>query len=134
MLVPPVDSTPLIRTDFTDGAAWNHLCEAALAESPDGFAAAITPIDDSQFADASHKALISAVAGSQAAILFVADAATLRHPDRPILCIDLLDGNPPFRVVPAALWSVKNNLSLANMDFAEFAEAVDGEGVFRGFD
>lgn len=33
----------------------------------------------------------------------------------------------------AAAWSVENNLSLSNMDFFEFADAVDGHGVFNGF-
>lgn len=28
---------------------------------------------------------------------------------------------------------VENNLSLANMGFEEFADAVDEDGVFRGF-
>jgi hypothetical protein len=28
---------------------------------------------------------------------------------------------------------VENNLSLVNMDFVEFAESVDPDGVFRGF-
>jgi hypothetical protein len=39
-----------------------------------------------------------------------------------------------FRVVPAQLWSVQANLSLANMDWEEFADAVDDDGVFRGFE
>jgi hypothetical protein len=38
-----------------------------------------------------------------------------------------------FRVVPAELWGVENNLSIANMDFAEFAHHADPDGVFRGF-
>ena len=38
-----------------------------------------------------------------------------------------------FRVIPAEIWSVDNNLSIANMDFAEFADAVEPDGVFRGF-
>ena len=29
--------------------------------------------------------------------------------------------------------SRENNLSIANMDFREFAESVDPDGVFRGF-
>ncbi|MFK4804121.1 DUF6924 domain-containing protein [Streptomyces sp. MPA0124] len=37
------------------------------------------------------------------------------------------------RVVAAELWSIENNLSEANMDFEEFAGAVDDDGVFRGF-
>jgi hypothetical protein len=28
---------------------------------------------------------------------------------------------------------VENNLSLFNMDFFEFADAVEADGVFRGF-
>ncbi|MFF4054379.1 DUF6924 domain-containing protein [Streptomyces sp. NPDC001668] len=31
------------------------------------------------------------------------------------------------------LWSMENNLSGANMDFEEFADAVEEDGVFRGF-
>ena len=38
-----------------------------------------------------------------------------------------------FRAVPAAVQAVENNLSIANMDFAEFAGAVDEDGIFRGF-
>jgi len=29
--------------------------------------------------------------------------------------------------------SVENNLSIANMDFSEFADNVDKDGIFRGF-
>jgi hypothetical protein len=38
-----------------------------------------------------------------------------------------------FRVIPSEMWSVENNLSVANMDFYEFADNVDLDGVFRGF-
>jgi uncharacterized protein DUF6924 len=31
------------------------------------------------------------------------------------------------------MWSVENNLSIANMDFDEFADAVDQDGVYRRF-
>jgi hypothetical protein len=31
------------------------------------------------------------------------------------------------------IWAVENNLSLGNMDFEDFAGAVDANGVFRGF-
>jgi hypothetical protein len=32
-----------------------------------------------------------------------------------------------------AIQSIQNNLSIANMDFEEFANSVDDDGVFRGF-
>ncbi|MGW2328195.1 DUF6924 domain-containing protein [Streptomyces sp. NPDC001700] len=31
------------------------------------------------------------------------------------------------------LWSVENNLAISNMDFEEFASAVEDDGVLRGF-
>jgi hypothetical protein len=31
------------------------------------------------------------------------------------------------------MWGIENNLSIANMDFEEFAENVDDDGIFRGF-
>ncbi|PKW27308.1 hypothetical protein ATL31_2146 [Phycicoccus duodecadis] len=53
--------------------------------------------------------------GSDAAVLFVADEQAV-GPDHPVLVVDLGDdARPPFRCVAAELWSVDNNLNLANM-------------------
>jgi hypothetical protein len=38
-----------------------------------------------------------------------------------------------FRVVVSLLWSVENNLSLSNLDWADFAGNVGDDEVFRGF-
>jgi hypothetical protein len=35
--------------------------------------------------------------------------------------------------IPSEIQSIENNLSLANMDFEEFAESADKDGIFRGF-
>lgn len=80
-------------------------------------------------------------------VAFLVDAKTLTHPDRPILVVNLYDyvegladqGKGPqygatFRVVPSEMWSVQNNLTIANMDWEEFAENVAGDGIFRGFE
>jgi hypothetical protein len=34
---------------------------------------------------------------------------------------------------PSKLWSVENNLNLANMDWMDFHRAAGQDGVFRGF-
>ncbi|MBO3741836.1 DUF6924 domain-containing protein, partial [Actinoplanes flavus] len=86
-------------------------------------------------------------AGVDHAVAFLVDAKTLTHPDRPILVVNLYDyvegledqGKGPqrgatFRVVPSEMWSVQNNLTISNMDWEEFAENVDGDGIFRGFE
>jgi len=58
---------------------------------------------------------------------------TLSHAERPILCIDPSAPQNILRVVPSELWGIENNLSLANMDWEEFAGSVAADGIFRGF-
>jgi hypothetical protein len=36
-------------------------------------------------------------------------------------------------VIAEELWSIENNLSIANMDFVEFFESADEDGVFGGY-
>jgi hypothetical protein len=46
--------------------------------------------------------------------------------------VDLLDEpGRTFRVIPKAVSSVANNLSIANVGFEEFVEAADKDGIFR---
>jgi hypothetical protein len=66
--------------------------------------------------------------------IFIVDRIALTPPDHPILVVDLhTEPGRTFRVIPSEMGGVENNLSLANMDFEEFAESVDEEGIFRGF-
>jgi hypothetical protein len=36
-----------------------------------------------------------------------------------------------FRVIPAAIWAVQNNLVIGNMDWEDFSDSLDPDGVFR---
>jgi hypothetical protein len=38
-----------------------------------------------------------------------------------------------IRCVVGEVASIESNLSIDNMDFAEFADSADADGVFRGF-
>lgn len=65
--------------------------------------------------------------------VFFADERALTDEGFPCLCVDLLDEKKPrFRVDAKHIASVENNLTLANMDFSEFANAAKAQGVFRG--
>jgi hypothetical protein len=68
-------------------------------------------------------------------ILWYSDAAAMSPPDYPILVVNLNKGEEtrPFRAVPGEIAAIEVNLSLANMDYFEFAENADADGVFRGF-
>jgi hypothetical protein len=71
---------------------------------------------------------------SQRPFVFLADSDAFSQPDYPVLVVDLLDEpGRTFRVDPSEAWGVENNLRLANMNFADFADAIDPDGVFRGF-
>lgn len=128
-------NSPLVRTDFTDDAAWQSLMQAATAESPEGFRAYLKIVDDRGFDNCSADELIQRGEGwDDAAVLFVADHKALSDPEQPILCVDLIDQpGRSFRCIPSELWGVDNNLALANMEFDEFATSVDSQGVHRGF-
>jgi hypothetical protein len=64
----------------------------------------------------------------------VVDSVTIAHPDFPVLVIDLnSERGRGFRTVPSQVQAIENNLSIANMDFFEFADSVDKDGIFRGF-
>jgi hypothetical protein len=136
----PLPDTPdaiVLRTDFSDESAWRSLRAAFDVPSPgDGFLANLTFVEDRAFEAAAVVDLIAAAAAGQyRAFMFVVDGVTIRDPDHPVLVVDLVDQpGRTFRVIPSEMWSVENNLSLANMDFDDFAEAVDASGIYRGFE
>jgi hypothetical protein len=132
--IPAAGGTPLIRTDFSDERAWRDVARAAVAENDDGFQARLAIVDDPGF-DGSAAERLARLAATETlhACLFLADATTMIHADHPLLSLDLRPPGRSFRVMPAALWGVENNLAIANMDFEEFADAVDEDGIFRGF-
>jgi len=132
-LIPEAGHSLLVRTDHGDDAAWEALC-AAVREPVGEFRAYVTTISDPAHDIASIDEIVRLASGSDRTFLFVADHAALSDPEHPVLVVDLLDQpGRTFRVIPSEAWSVENNLSLANMDFDEFAIAVDERGVFRGF-
>ncbi|WP_235010203.1 hypothetical protein [Mycobacterium sp. 3519A] len=130
----PSDLSLLIRTDFTDDNAWRAVCKAACAPDPEhGFRAFLTCIDDPELDGATVESLIPLVRN----YFFVVDNHTITDPEHPILAVagdpdDDLDPGTSFRVIPSAMWSPENNLSLGNMLFEDFVDAA-GDGVFRGF-
>jgi uncharacterized protein DUF6924 len=65
----------------------------------------------------------------------VVDAVTMSMPEWPVLVVNLnADVDvAPFRALPRQVQSIQNNLSLANMDYIEFARSATADGIFRGF-
>jgi hypothetical protein len=134
-MLPKLSGSDLVRTDFTDDSAWEQVSSEAQQETADGFRAYVEVVSDPAFDGLSWEAVKAAVPADddEGAVLFIADSATFASGGHPILVVDLLEDRPPFRCIPSQLWSVENNLSIANMDWEEFADAADDAGIFRGF-
>jgi len=135
-LPEPDDLTSLvIRVDFSDDAAWDML--QADLDGLDDYSHA-TYVNDPAFADVTIEALVerdaSAADDDKVLYLFLADATTMTDDEHPLLAVDL-DEEPgrTFRVPTSWFIDVSANLSLANMDFEEFADAAEADGTFRGF-
>jgi hypothetical protein len=133
--VPDDPATPVVRTDFSDEAAWKQIQKAVTAKYSMGFSAHVRFIDDRQYDGQSGQALLQSIPGlDQYGCVFVADATAMTAEEHHLL---VLDPTHPtgrtFRVIPSEAWSVENNLAIANMDYDEFANAADPDGVFRGF-
>jgi hypothetical protein len=136
--LPESDMSLLVLTDFASKESWQQVWAEAQDDYEDGFQANVDPVDDPAFDGATWQVVKAAmpVSDRRAAVLFIADHVTLTSPEHPILAVDLSDspiGEPTFRCLPSQLWAVENNLNLANMDWNEFANAVDEDDIFRGF-
>jgi len=123
----------LVRTDFSDDAAWRALVDDATKPyGPDGFVAHFVPVDDRDLEGMGAEELASHA--GDAYVVFAADGASMHGSERTLLVVDRLhERGRSFRVKLAEAHAVENNLSLFNMDFFEFVDAVDADGVFRGF-
>jgi hypothetical protein len=134
-LPQPADLTSLVlRTDFSDDQAWERL-QATINTSWEYPCA--TYVSDQAYAGVSIQALIEIRSrGGDAGYigyLFLADAVTMTDPELPLLAVDLRwEPGRTFRVPPRWYPEVSANLTIANLSFHDFADAVDASGTYRG--
>ena len=133
--LPTSGNSLLIRTDFSDDAAWVALCEGVQAPSEEGFEARLECISDPAYEGLTIEQLVKLASEDSGHLFaFLADRTALLGPERAVLVVDLNDEpGRTFRVIPRAMWSVENNLSLSNLDYDDFAGNLDADGIFRGF-
>ncbi|MGQ0602911.1 MAG: DUF6924 domain-containing protein [Anaerolineales bacterium] len=132
--IPETRNALVLRTDFSDDAAWEAIC-AAIRAPVGEFQAYVDFLNDPEYEGITLEQLLALAPQSPyRSFIFIADRTTFSLPEHPILVVDLYtEPGRTFRVIPSEMWSVENNLSIANMDFEEFADALSPDGVFRGF-
>ncbi|MER7730609.1 hypothetical protein ABTX80_06960 [Streptomyces erythrochromogenes] len=144
----------VVRTDYDDEPAWRAVVADLRERGVDAeFEASVHVVDDPVWSGAASDAVIAAVGRDEdLSVVFLADGVTMRSPHRALLALDLgaededldpeyyrelVDSPAPreFRTAPAAVHDVHANLSIANLDFEEFAYGAlaDPDGVFRSF-
>lgn len=136
-IVPPVDeldlSGVLVRTDYTDDARFQEvLAEARQQVGPNSTDRAILlVVEDPRLARITPARIPEMVEVED--FVFVADARSML--DSTLLVVDVFNGSETylatFRIVPEAVLAIEVNLVLANLDFIDFLEVVDPDGVFR---
>jgi uncharacterized protein DUF6924 len=136
--LPKTQDSPVIRTDFDNEGAWKTACELIRRPVPDGFggefSAHVAFVENLAFRDLTQDELLARVPNEYGhSFLMIVDKVTLGSPEYPILLVDLFEERGrSFRAIPTQIQAIENNLSIANMDFAEFADYADADGVFRG--
>ncbi|MGW0856634.1 DUF6924 domain-containing protein [Streptomyces sp. NPDC002690] len=157
--LPQSEATLLIRTDFADEAAWQDLRTAVTtpADEDDDFLAMLHIVDDPAYRDLTAEQIV-ALAPAEDDLLILADREAMTGAEMPLLAVytgvdedededngqdagdataegdgGSVPGFDELRVIASELWSVENNISLANMDWEEFVDAAEEDGVFRGF-
>jgi hypothetical protein len=138
-LLPFSTDTPVVRTEFADDAAWQVLCAAIAAPYEYGFRTYAGFIDDRDFEGLTVPQVMARIPpfppNAHWSFMFIVDTLAITDPRHPILVVDLYEEpGRTFRVKPEHMWGVENNLSLANMDFDDFASHVDDEGIFVDFE
>jgi len=129
----------LVRTDYSDDRAWHAALSAATAiydrDDFERIGAPLQPVESPALSNLSPEELVALPREDYLGEIAVADAQTMR--DQTVLFVDFNELNEQvgrtFRSIPSEVEPIVANLSLANMDFADFADNVDSDGIFRGF-
>ena len=139
------DRLPVVRTDFSDDVAWDGLLARLRAER---LGDKVGPVEDRGFMGMNGFAFQDAFGGQMNGFVLLADAQAMREQaagrEVTVLFFDLgIDketalgtGNElvaEFRCPVEHVYEVEMNLDLGNLDFDEFSDNVDDDGVFRQF-
>lgn len=143
---------PLIRTDFSSDEAWQRVVDEVSKESDivgdgDGYTPNIAPVSDPGLGSMTPEALASAWPREHHGYVILADERSMREAtssgDLTVVFLDLSADEEDeeesgwvfgraFRCVASEVAGIEANLSIANVDFPDFADSADDDGVFRG--
>src|SRR4051794_13102015 len=90
--LPKTEHSLVLRTDFSDDAAWEAACAAIQEPNGDGFRAYVDCVSDPAYAGLTVEQFVALdPKGADHTFAFLVDRVTLTDPDRPVLVVDLYD-------------------------------------------
>lgn len=150
--VPPLPagddgSVPVVRTDFSDDAAWQEAVARVSAEYRDGllpvdpWSIDVKPIDDPRYANLTPEQVAALASNDLWPMLVLADARTMASPERHLLMVCLDEGEDwgrTTRATTAAVVEVATNLWVGNLGWRDYMDPDDADAdadsdVFRAW-
>lgn len=148
----------VIRSDFFSEESWQKVQGMIAAPQrhagiADEFYAYVTYINDPKYSSKSPQEIFRSLPDDYlSSFCFIVDSECIQNAEHPVLVVAFRPSQADyesftlrkpseaplgqiamFRALPSQIQSIQNNLSIANMDFEDFANSVDSDGVFRGF-
>lgn len=147
-IIPQTPHMPVLRTDFSDDAMWQTVCDAiansyhefALEIGVEPFDVTLDFISDPEYSGITPEQVLSLVALENFwhSCIFIVDHTTITDPEHPVLAMNLqadeggyTKGGHTFRCLPSTVSHIEINLTLVNVNFRDFSESVD-DGIYRG--
>lgn len=123
-----------VRTDYSDNLAWQAALSAATAvydmDDFERMGALLRPVESPALSNLTPEELIALAREGYLSQIAVADPQTMR--DQTVLFVDFNELNGQvgrtFRSIPPEVEPI-----VANLDFAEFADNTNPDGIFCGF-
>jgi len=134
--IPESENPLIIRTDFSDDAAWQEILSALQQPEDSWFMFNMEVIEVPQLAGATAETLVAAVPEQYPhPMLVLADSVAMTEPDHPLLVVDLEQKRGTvLRAIPSQIAPIENNLTVGNMGFHEYADSTGEDGIFRGYE
>lgn len=144
----------VIRTDFSSDEKWAAVREAVSAPQKDAitgskFYAYVRFVNDKKYREKTPQEVVVSLPDDYPGMFcFVVDRKCIESEEHPLLVVSFYPSDnksfhrrpretpagdiTTFRALPSKVQEIENNLSIANMDFEDFAKSVDADGIYRG--
>jgi len=157
-IIPQTPHMPVLRTDFSDDAMWQIVCNAMAKSYHDltlkyGVGLSDVTLDfisDPEYSGITPEQVLALITIEDFwhSCIFIVDHTTISESEHPMLAMNLSelffeDGDEDeetyneqehtFCLLPSEVAAMEINLTLGNMDFEDFSTSVKTDGIFRGF-